>query len=93
MPKKNNGKATPNTTATLRTGAKVTLPTSLIVREDSLTLYAFADEDEKQTFELLQTASGVGPKVAQAMVAVMRPDSIRAAIASRSPSSISLLTA
>ena len=54
----------PGTLATLRTGREATLPTSMVVREDSLTLFGFADEDEKQTFELLQTASGVGPKLA-----------------------------
>ena len=72
---------TPGTLAALRTGAEATLPTSLVVREDSLTLFGFADEDEKQTFELVQTASGVGPKVAQSMLAVLSPDDLRRAIA------------
>ena len=71
---------TPNTLADLRVGTKATLPTSLVVREDSLTLYAFATDDEKQMFELVQTASGVGPKVAQAMLAVLSPEVIRRAI-------------
>ena len=73
---------TPATLAQLRTGRQATLPTSMVVREDSLTLYGFADEDEKAVFELVQTASGVGPKLAQAMLAVLSPDGIRAAIAS-----------
>ncbi|WGL50414.1 Holliday junction branch migration protein RuvA [Nocardioides sp. BP30] len=72
---------TPATLAGLRTGAEATLPTSMVVREDSLTLFGFADEDEKQMFELLQTASGVGPKLAQAMLAVLSPDGLRSAIA------------
>lgn len=72
---------TPGTLATLRVGQQATLPTSMVVREDSLTLFGFADEDEKQTFELLQTASGVGPKLAQAMLAVLSPDDLRLAIA------------
>jgi Holliday junction DNA helicase RuvA len=72
---------TPGTLATLRTGREATLPTSMVVREDSLTLFGFADDDEKQTFELLQTASGVGPKLAQAMLAVLSPDDLRLAIA------------
>ncbi|TIC85508.1 Holliday junction branch migration protein RuvA [Nocardioides sp. GY 10127] len=59
---------------------RATLAASLVVREDSLTLFGFADEDEKACFELLQTASGVGPKVAQAMVAVLAPDDLRRAI-------------
>jgi Holliday junction DNA helicase RuvA len=72
----------PGTLATLRVGHQATLPTSMVVREDSLTLFGFVDEDEKQTFELLQTASGVGPKLAQAMLAVLSPDDLRLAIAS-----------
>lgn len=73
---------TPGTLATLRPGQSATLPTSMVVREDSLTIFGFLDEDEKQVFELVQTASGVGPKVAQAIVAVMTPDDVRRAIGS-----------
>ena len=73
---------TPGTLAGLRVGQQATLPTSMVVREDSLTVFGFADEDEKQTFELVQTASGVGPKLAQAMLAVLSPDDLRAAVAS-----------
>lgn len=72
---------TPGTLAGLRTGQQAQLPTSLVVREDSLTLFGFADEDEKATFELVQTASGVGPKLAQAMLAVLTPDTLRVAVA------------
>jgi Holliday junction DNA helicase RuvA len=72
---------TPNTLAALRTGQQATLPTSMVVREDSLTLFGFADDDEKQVFELVQTASGVGPKLAQAMLAVLTPDAVRRAVA------------
>ncbi|MCA2214716.1 Holliday junction branch migration protein RuvA [Jidongwangia harbinensis] len=70
----------PGTLAGLRTGAEARLATSLVVREDSLTLYGFADDDEKQLFELLQTASGVGPRLAQAVLAVHQPDAVRRAI-------------
>jgi Holliday junction DNA helicase RuvA len=73
---------TPGTLAGLRVGAEARLATSLVVREDSLTLYGFADEDEKQLFELLQTASGVGPRLAQAVLAVLTPDAVRRAVAS-----------
>lgn len=73
--------ATPNTLAGLRLGESVTLASSLVVREDSLTLFGFVDDDEKQVFELVQTASGVGPKLAQALLAVLSPDGIRTAIA------------
>ena len=72
---------TPGTLATLRVGRSATLPTSMVVREDSLTLFGFVDDDEKQTFELVQTASGVGPKLAQAMLAVLSPDDLRSAVA------------
>jgi Holliday junction DNA helicase RuvA len=72
---------TPGTLATLRLGQQATLPTSMVVREDSMTLFGFADDDEKQTFELVQTASGVGPKLAQAMIAVLSPDELRRAVA------------
>ncbi len=72
---------TPGTLATLRRGAQATISTSLVVREDSLTLYGFADAEERDMFELVQTASGVGPRVAQAMLAVLTPDRLRTAIA------------
>lgn len=72
---------TPGTLATLRTGQQAVLPTSMVVREDSLTLFGFLDEDEKAVFELVQTASGVGPRLAQAMVAVLPPDDLRRAVA------------
>lgn len=72
---------TPNTLAALRTGQEATLATSMVVREDSMTLFGFADEEEKQVFELVQTASGVGPKLAQAILAVLSPDGVRTAIA------------
>ncbi len=71
---------TPNTLSGLRRGQQTKLATSLVVREDSLTLYGFADDDERQVFELLQTASGVGPRLAQAMLAVHTPDTLRRAV-------------
>ncbi|MEE1939061.1 Holliday junction branch migration protein RuvA [Streptomyces sp. TRM 70361] len=71
---------TPGTLAGLRPGRPARLATSLVVREDSLTLYGFADDDERQVFELLQTASGVGPRLAQAMLAVHSPDALRLAV-------------
>ena len=71
----------PNTLAGLRSGAEARLATTLIVREDSLTLFGFADDDERQLFELLLTANGVGPRIAQAVLAVHQPDAVRRAIA------------
>lgn len=71
----------PGTLSGLRPGQEAQVFTSMVVREDSLTLYGFADDDEKQLFELLQTASGVGPRLAQAALAVLSPDQIRQAVA------------
>ena len=70
----------PGTIATLRIGEAAQLATAMVVREDSLTLFGFASTDERDMFELVQTASGVGPKVAQAMLAVLDPDRLRQAI-------------
>lgn len=72
---------TPDTLAGLTEGAEVTLPTALIVREDSLTLFGFADTDERSVFDILQTATGIGPRLAQAALAVLRPDALRRAVA------------
>jgi Holliday junction DNA helicase RuvA len=71
---------TPGTIARLQVGEPARLSTSLVVREDSLTLYGFADDDERQLFELLQTANGVGPRLAQAVLAIHPPREIRRAV-------------
>jgi Holliday junction DNA helicase RuvA len=73
--------ATPATLAELHAGQEVTLATSLVVREDSLTLFGFADADEREVFETVQTVSGIGPRLALAMLAVHTPDGLRAAVA------------
>jgi holliday junction DNA helicase RuvA len=71
----------PGTLARLRIGDTARLATSLVVREDSLTLYGFADDEARSLFELLQTASGVGPRLAQAILAVLSPVDVRRAVA------------
>ncbi|RBY76718.1 Holliday junction branch migration protein RuvA [Geodermatophilus sp. TF02-6] len=71
---------TPGTIARLQVGEAARLATSLVVREDSLTLYGFADDDERQLFELLQTANGVGPRLAQAVLAIHPPREVRRAV-------------
>ena len=71
---------TPGTIARLQVGESARLSTSLVVREDSLTLYGFADDDERQLFELLQTANGVGPRLAQAVLAIHPPREVRRAV-------------
>ncbi|GAA4918356.1 Holliday junction branch migration protein RuvA [Streptomonospora salina] len=73
---------TPTTLAGLRVGEQATVPTSLVVREESLTLYGFADDDEREVFERLQQASGVGPRLALGILAVHTPDVLRSAVAS-----------
>jgi Holliday junction DNA helicase RuvA len=71
----------PATIAGLRPGEQARVATSLVVREDSLTLYGFATDDERNTFELLQTASGVGPRLALAVLGVLSPEALRRAVA------------
>ena len=73
--------ATPATLAGLRPGQEAELATRLVVREDSLTLFGFADADEREVFEKVQTVSGIGPRLALAMLAVHSPDGLRAAVA------------
>jgi holliday junction DNA helicase RuvA len=73
--------ATPTTLAGLRVGHEARLATSMVVREDSLTLFGFGDDDERDVFEVLQSVSGVGPRLALAMLAVHTPDGLRRAVA------------
>ncbi|MGH3793339.1 MAG: Holliday junction branch migration protein RuvA [Pseudonocardiaceae bacterium] len=73
--------AVPATLATLRRGAQARLATSLVVREDSLTLYGFVDAEARELFVLLQTVSGVGPRLALATLAVLEPEALRCALA------------
>lgn len=82
---------TPGTRARLRAGEEAFLATSLVVREDSLTLYGFETDDEREIFELLQTSSGVGPKVAQAVLTVHTPDAVRRAIATEDLTALCLV--
>ena len=71
--------ATPQTLSRLRTGEEGKLFTSLIVREDSLTLFGFATDDEREVFDVLLSVSGVGPRLALAVLAVHEPEAIRVA--------------
>ncbi len=72
---------TPRTLAGLRVGHEATLAASMVVREDSMTLFGFADADERAVFEKLQSVTGVGPRLAQALLAAHTPDSLRLAVA------------
>ena len=71
---------TPKTLSHLRIGSEATLPVALIVREDSMTLYGFLDNDERALFDLLMTVSGVGPKLAQTILAALEPAALSEAI-------------
>ncbi|GAC82870.1 Holliday junction ATP-dependent DNA helicase RuvA [Gordonia paraffinivorans NBRC 108238] len=73
--------ATPVTLSRLRRGEEATLLTSMIVREDSMTLYGFTEPDARALFALLQTVTGVGPRLAMATLAVLEPDALRRALA------------
>jgi holliday junction DNA helicase RuvA len=82
---------TPGTLATLRPGERAHLATSLSVREDSLTLYGFASDDERNVFELLQSAKGVGASLALAILAVHTPDALRRAVATEDINALTLV--
>jgi Holliday junction DNA helicase RuvA len=82
---------TPGTLATFKPGERAQVATSLVVREDSLTLFGFATDDERNVFELLQTASGVGPRLALAMLAVHTPDALRRAIATEDLNALTMV--
>ena len=82
---------TPDTLASLRPGAPGRVATSLVVREDSLTLFGFATDDERNVFELLQTASGIGPRLALAMLAVHSPDALRRAVAAEDVKALTMV--
>ena len=72
---------TPATALSVSHGQHVELVTSMVVREDGWTLYGFGDADERQVFETVQTVTGIGPRIALAVLAAMTPDELRRAIA------------
>jgi Holliday junction DNA helicase RuvA len=82
---------TPGTLASLRPGEPARVATCLVVREDSLTLYGFGTDDERNVFELVQTASGVGPRLALAMLAVHSPDALRRAVATEDLTALTMV--
>ena len=73
---------TPQLALSLRVGSEATVHTALIVREDDLSLFGFADSDELAVFDLLRGVTGVGPKSAIGVLAVMTPGDIAVAVAS-----------
>lgn len=79
---------TPTTSARLSVGNDAQFFTSLVVREDSLTLFGFLDEASRTLFELVQTVTGIGPRVAMSILGVLSPDDLAAAVAQENISAI-----
>ena len=69
-----------HTSASLAVGVHAYLFTSLVVREDSLTLFGFSDEPSRVLFELVQTVSGIGPKVALSILGALTPSELAHAV-------------
>lgn len=72
---------TPQHALSLRVGAEASVRTALIVREDDLSLYGFAEADELAVFDLLRGVTGVGPKSAMGVLAALGPAEIAQAVA------------
>lgn len=72
---------TPDHALSMRVGEQIRVVTTLIVREDSLSLFGFADAEQLRVFELLTAVTGVGPKSAMGVLAVLTPDQIASAVA------------
>lgn len=81
-------RTTPQALAEARIGAELTLHTELIVREDSLTLYGFPQREEADLFRLVQSVSGIGPRIALAVLTVLEPEELRRAVAEQDAKTI-----
>ena len=81
-------RTTPQALSSTRHGAELTLHTELVVREDSMTLYGFPHADETETFRIVQSVSGIGPRTALAVLAVLDPEELRRAIAEQDAKTI-----
>ena len=79
---------TQKTSAQLNIGVPVQLFTTLVVREDALTLYGFLEDGDRVLFELVQTVSGIGPKVALSIVSALSPSQLAIAISQEDISAI-----
>lgn len=78
----------PATTTQVTLGSQIQLFTSLVVREDSLTLFGFINEESRALFELVQTVSGIGPKVALSILGALTPEDLGRAMAQEDIASI-----
>ena len=79
---------TPLTAAQVRHGEHVELMTTMVVREDGWTLYGFLAADERRVFEQVQTVSGIGPRIALALLGTLSPDDLRRAVSSADESAL-----
>jgi holliday junction DNA helicase RuvA len=82
---------TPATASACRRGSEASLATSLVVREDSLTLFGFSAPAERDMFVTLQTVAGVGPRLALAMLSVMGPEQLAAALSTGDSKSLTTI--
>lgn len=71
----------PRTLVGLQVGAAARVPTALVVREESLTLFGFVDDEERAAFDALQSVTGIGPRTAQTVLSVLTVSELRAAVA------------
>lgn len=74
--------ATPPTLGSLQRGEQASVLTTLVVKEDSMTLYGFRDTADREMFHTLQGVSGLGPKLALAALSVMGASELAQAISS-----------
>jgi Holliday junction DNA helicase RuvA len=72
---------TPATSLAVHVGEQLMVSTSLVVREDGWTMYGFLDADERATFQIVQTVSGIGPRIALTLLGTLTPDELRKAVA------------
>jgi Holliday junction DNA helicase RuvA len=79
---------TPGTALSMRHGEHVELMTAMVVREDGWTLFGFVDPDERRVFEQVQTVTGIGPRIALALLGTLSPDELRRAVASADEAAI-----
>ncbi|MDD7465821.1 MAG: Holliday junction branch migration protein RuvA [Actinomycetaceae bacterium] len=80
--------ATPDTLSRIQVGAQASLYTTLVVKEDSLTLFGFANPDEKSVFSTLLSVSGIGARTALTILSVLPPDELRLAIANKNEAAL-----
>lgn len=73
--------ATARTLSKLRTGEEATVLTTMIVREESMTLYGFSEPAEREVFDMMLSVSGIGPRIALAVLSVHTAAEVERAVA------------